>query len=66
MRKSSRNNRFKILVLAWNEEFELHDGSYSVSDFHYYFENISRKHGEKTDNSSIRIHINRIEHRKYI
>ena len=63
MKKPSRNNRFKILALAWNEEFELPDGSYSVSYFHYYFENISRKHGEKTDNPSIRIHINRIEHR---
>ena len=31
MKKSYKNNRFKISVPTWNEEFELLDGSYSVS-----------------------------------
>ena len=30
--KSAYNNRFKISAPTWNDEFELSDGSYSVSD----------------------------------
>ena len=32
MKKSHKNNKFKISASTWNEEFELPDGSYSVSD----------------------------------
>ena len=32
IKKSYRNNKFKISAPTWNEEFELRDGSYSVSD----------------------------------
>ena len=31
-KKTYRNNKLKISALAWNEGFELLDGSYSVSD----------------------------------
>ena len=34
------NNKFKISASAWNEEFKLPDGSYSVSDIQDYFEYI--------------------------
>ena len=34
----------------WNDEFELPDGSYSVSDTQYYFENIIKKHETVTNN----------------
>ena len=44
-------------------EFELPDGSYSVSDIRHYFEYILKKHGEKADNPSIRIYVNKIENR---
>ena len=45
--KSSYNNiEFKISVLTWNEEFELPDGSYSVSHIENCFEYILKKHGE--------------------
>ena len=40
---------------TWNENFELPDGSYSVSDIQYYFEYIIRKHETVTGNSAIRI-----------
>ena len=30
--KSYKNNKFKISAPTWNEEFELPDGSYSISD----------------------------------
>ena len=32
IKKSYKNNKFKISAPTWNEEFELTDGSYSVSD----------------------------------
>ena len=44
-----------------NDEFELPDGSYSVSDIQDYFEYILKKHGEKIDNPSIRIYVNKIK-----
>ena len=31
-KKSYKNNIFKISAPTWNEEFELHDGPYSISD----------------------------------
>ena len=37
IKKSYKNNNFKTLDPTWNEEFELPDGSYSVSDIQDYF-----------------------------
>ena len=62
--KSSYNNdKFKVSAPMWSEEFELPDGSYSVSDIQDYFEYILKKHSESVDNPSIRMYINRIENR---
>ena len=63
--KSSYNNKFKISAPTWSEEFQLPDGSYSVSDIQDYFEYILylKKQSESVDNSSIRMYINRIENR---
>ena len=62
--KSSYNdNKFKISAPTWNEEFELPDGSYSVSDIQDYFEYILKKHSERVDNPPIRLYVNRIENR---
>ena len=33
IKKSYKNNKFKISAPTWNEKFELPDRSYSVSDF---------------------------------
>ena len=41
--KSYKNNKFKISAPAWNEEFELLDGSYSISDIQDYFDYILKK-----------------------
>ena len=38
--KSYKNHKFKISAPTWNEEFELPDGSYSVSDIQDYFKYI--------------------------
>ena len=41
--KSYKNSKFKISAATWNEEFELPDGSYSISDIQDYFEYILKK-----------------------
>ena len=63
MKSSYNNNKFKIPAATWNEEFELPDGSYSVSDIQDYFEYILKKHSESVDNPPIRIYVNKIENR---
>ena len=62
--KSSYNsNKFKISTPTWSEEFELPDGSYSVSDIQDYFEYILKKHSENVDNPLVRVYVNKIENR---
>ena len=43
LKSSYNNNKFKISVPTWNNEFELPDGSYSISDIQDYFEYILKK-----------------------
>ena len=50
IKKSYKNNKLKISAPTWNEEFELPDGSYSISDIQDYFQYLLKKHGEKTVN----------------
>ena len=63
VKSSCNNNKFKISAPTWTEEFELRDGSYSISDIQDYFEYISKKHSESVGNPSVRMYINRIENR---
>ena len=63
IKSSYNNNRFKISAPTWNQEFELPDGSYSISDIQDYFEYILKKHSESVDNPPSRIYVNRIENR---
>ena len=63
VKSSCNNNKFKISAPTWSEEFELPDGSYSVSDIQDYFEYILKKHSESVENPSIRMYIKRIENR---
>ena len=57
------HNKVEISAPTWNEEFQLPDESYSVSDIPDYFDHILKKHEEQTDNPSIRIYGNKIENR---
>ena len=50
IKSSCNNNKFKISAPTWNDEFELPDGSYSVSDIQDYFEYILKKHEESAVN----------------
>ena len=63
IKSSYNNNKFKISAPTWSEEFELPDGSYSISDIQDYFEYILKKHSESVDNPSTRIYVNKIENR---
>ena len=45
IKSSYSNNKCKISAPTWNDEFELPDGSYSVSDIQDYFKYILKKHG---------------------
>ena len=42
MQKSYKNNKFKSSAPAWNEEFELPDGSNSLPEIQDYFEYIEK------------------------
>ena len=46
-----------------NNEFELPNGSYSVSDIQGYFEYILKKHEEDIDKPLVQIYVNKIENR---
>ena len=55
IKSSYNNNKLKISAPTWNDKFELPDGSYSVSDIHYHFEYILKKHGENICTNSTNI-----------
>ena len=63
IKKWHKSNKFKILAPTWNEQFELPDVSYSVSDIQDYFGYILKKHETVTDNPSIMIYVNNVENR---
>ena len=46
IKSSYNNNKFKISTPTWNDEFELPDGSCSVSDIQDYFEYILKNMGK--------------------
>ena len=55
--KSAYNsNKFKISAPAWNNEFELPDGSYSFPDIQDYFEFIIKKPETLTENPPVQIY----------
>ena len=77
IKNSCNNNELKISAPTWNDEFELPNGSYSLSDIQDYFEYILKKHGEDIDSDSdsdtdtdtntnkpsVQIYVNKIENR---
>ena len=62
-KKAIQKPSLKISAPTWNEEFELPDGLYSISDIQDYFTYVLKKHGEKIENSSIRIYVHKIVNR---
>ena len=63
IKSSYNNNKFKISVPTWNDEFELPDGLYSVSNIQDYFEHILKKHEKNIENPSVKIYVNKMVNR---
>ena len=63
MRKQYKNNKIKIIAPTWNDEFQLQDGSYSVSDIVDYIQFIIKKYKTLTTIPPIYVYINRINNR---
>ena len=59
------NNKFKVSAPTWNYEFNLPDGSYSISVTEDYFQFIIKKHETLAENLPIRIYPNKIKNRCY-
>ena len=57
------NNKFKISAPTQNDEFELRDGSYSISDIQDYIEYIIKKHENIADNPPLPIYTNEMKNR---
>ena len=63
IKSAYKNNKFKISDPTWNDEFDLPDGSYFLSDMKDYYEYIIKKHENIEDISPIEIYINKIKTR---
>ena len=61
IKSSYKNNKFKVSAPTSRDEFELPDGSYSISNIQDYFQYILKKHSENVDKSSNKIYVNKIE-----
>ena len=62
-KSSYNNNKVKISAPTWNDEFDLLDGSYSISDIQDYFEYIVKKHETIADNPPVQIYVKKIKNR---
>ena len=62
-KKQYKQNKLKIIAPTWNHEFELPDGSYSVSDIQDYMEYTIKKHETLTTIPPIHVYINRMKNR---
>ena len=63
IKSAYNNNKFKTSAPTWNDEFDLPDGSYSISDIQDYFEFIIKKHETLTENLPVQIYPNKIKNR---
>ena len=57
------NNKFNISSPTWNDEFDIPDGSYSISEIQDYFECIIKKHEIIIDNPPVQIYVSKIKNR---
>ena len=63
IKSECNNNKFKLFAPTWNDEFNLPDGSYSVSDIQDCFKCIIKKHETIVDNPPVQIYVNKIKNR---
>ena len=60
---AQNNNKFKISAPTWNDEFDLPDGSYAISDIQDNFEYIIKKHETMADNPPVQMYVNKNKNR---
>ena len=63
IKSAYNNNKFKISASTQNDIFDLPDGSYSIADIQDYFEFITKKHENLTENPPLQIYTNKIKNR---
>ena len=63
IRKLYKNNKIKIIDPTWNDQFQLPDGYYSVSDIQDYIEYIIKKHEILTVIPPTHVYINIIKNK---
>ena len=64
IKSAYNNNKSKISAPACNDEFDLPDGSYSISDIQDYFGcTIKKKHETIANNTPVKIYVNKIKNR---
>ena len=63
IRQQYKNNKLKIIAGVWDDEIELPDRSFSVSDVPDYFEFIIKKYKTFPANPPIHIYISRINNK---
>ena len=63
IKSAYNNNKFKISAPTWNDEFNLPDGSCSISEIQDYFEYITKKHETIADNPPVQIYTSKIKNR---
>ena len=63
IKSAYNNNEFKISASTQNDIFDLPDGSYSIADIQDYFEFITKKHENLTENPPLQIYTNKIKNR---
>ena len=63
IKSTYNNNKFKISVPTWNDQFVLPNGSYPISDIQDCFEYIIKKHRTIADNPPVQIYTNEIKSR---
>ena len=55
--------KFKITGTTYGKDFELRDGSYSLSDIQDYFRYTIKKHETLTNKPPAKIYVNKIQNR---
>ena len=63
IKSAYKNNKFKISAPTWNDEFDLPDGSCSITDIQDYIEFIIKKHETFPENSPEQMYPNKIINR---
>ena len=63
IKSAQKNNKFKISAPTWNDEFDLPDGSYAISDIQDNFEYIIKKHETMADNPPVQMYVNKNKNR---